>query len=132
MSLEHNYKKFKGVHEEVNIYQSISSNVKTMKKQRASMPVAHFLFGLPKSLNLVKSQILVSPNLLSLSEVFDRLQHATLSDSSTASSSNTNALPSNDKSVFATYMGSNRSGHGGRGQGCGGRGHGDCDQGGSG
>ena len=54
-----------------------------MKKQQDSMHVARFLSGLPKSLNPVKSQILANPNLPSLSEVFGRLQQATLSDSST-------------------------------------------------
>ena len=80
---------------------------------------------MPKSLNPVNSQILASPDLPSLSEVFGRLRQATLFDSSTApfSSSNTNALPFGDKSTFTTYMGSNRGGRGGRGrggQGCGG------------
>ena len=60
-------------HEELNIYQPISFDVEIMKKQRDSMHVARFLFGLPKSLNLVKSQILASLDLLSLSEVFGRL-----------------------------------------------------------
>ena len=83
------------------------------------MHVARFLSGLPKSLNPVKSQILASPNLPSLSEVFGRLRQATLSDSITDpfSSSNTDALPFGDKSAFTTYMGSNRGGRGGRDQG---------------
>ena len=58
MSLEDYYNKFKGVCEELNIYQPIPSDVKIMKKQQDSMHVAHFLSGLPKSLNLVKSQII--------------------------------------------------------------------------
>ena len=120
-SLEDYYNKFKSVCEELNIYQLISLDVKTLKKQRDSMHVAHFLFGLPKSLNLVKSQILASPDLPSLSEISSRLRQATLSDSSTVSSSSTNALSSNDKSSFATYM-SNRGGCGGGGRGRGGRG----------
>ena len=86
-----------------------------MKKQRDSMHVAHFLSGLPKSLNTIKSQILASPNLPSLSEVFGRLRQATLSDSSIApfSSSSTDALPFGDKSAFTTYTGSNKGGRGG-------------------
>ena len=48
-----------------------------MKKQQDSMHVARFLSALPKSLNPVKSQILASPNLPSLSEVFGRLRQAT-------------------------------------------------------
>ena len=132
MSLEDYYNKFKGVCEELDIYQPISSDVKIMKKQRDSMHVARFLSGLPKSLNLVKSQILTSPDLSSLSEVFGRLRQATLSNSSINpfSSSHTDALPSGDKSVFTTYMGSNRGGCGGRGRG--GRGRGGRDQGGRG
>ena len=104
MSLEDYYNKFKGLCEELNIYQLISSKVKIMKKQRDSMHVARFLFGLPKSLNPVKSQILASPNLSSLSEVFGRLRQATLSDSSIDhfSSSHIDALPSGDKSTFTT------------------------------
>ena len=84
------------------------------------MNVAHFLFGLPKILDPVKSQIVASQDLPSLSEVFGRLRQATLSDSSTTAfpSSYSDALPSSDKSAFATSMGSNRGGHGGRG--CGG------------
>ena len=83
------------------------------------MHVARFLSRLPKSLNPVKSQILASPDLPSLSEVFGRLRQETLSDSSTDpfSSSNTNALPSGDKFAFTTYMGSNRGGRGGQGRG---------------
>ena len=99
-----------------------------MKKQRDSMPIARFLSGLPKSLNPVKSQILASLDLPSLSEVFGRLRQATLSDSSINpfSSSHTDALPSGDKSAFTTYMGSNRGGCGGRGHG--GRSRGGRDQ----
>lgn len=84
-----------------------------MKKQRDSIQVAHFLTGLPKSLNPIKSKILASPDLPSLSEGFGRLQLATLFDSSivTFSSSSIDALPSGDKFTFATYMGSNRGGH---------------------
>ena len=102
-----------------------------MKKQRDSMHVC-FLSRLPKSLNPVKSQILASPDLPSLSEVFGRLRQATLSDSSIDpfSSSHTDALPSGDKSTFTTYMGSNRGGRGDRGRG--GQGRGGRDQGGRG
>ncbi|KAK4538990.1 hypothetical protein RGQ29_032077, partial [Quercus rubra] len=126
------YNKFKGVCEELNIYQPISFDVKIMKKQRDSTHVARFLSRLPKSLNPVKSQILASPILPSLREVFGRLRQATLSDSSIDpfSSSHTNALPSGDKSAFTTYMGSNRGGRGGRG--CGGRGRRGREQGGRG
>ena len=126
MSLEDYYNKFKGVCEELNIYQPISSDVKIIKKQQDSMHVARFLSGLPKSLNPVKSQILASPDLPSLSEVFGRLQQATLSDSSTDhfSSSNIDALPFGDKSTFTTYMGSSRGGPGGQGRG--GRGREGC------
>lgn len=74
MSLEDYYNKFKGVCKELNIYQPISFDVKIMKKQRDSMHVARFLSGLPKRLNPVKSQILASPDLPSLSEVFGRLR----------------------------------------------------------
>ena len=124
LSLEDYYNKFKGVCEKLNIYLPISFDVNTMKKQRDSMHVACFLSGLPKSLNPIKSQILASPDLPPSSEVFGRLQQATLSDSSIApfSSSSTDALPFGDKFAFATYMGSNRGGP--RGQGCEGRG---CD-----
>ena len=59
-SLEDYYNKFKGICQELNIYQPISSNVKTMKKQRDYMHVARFLSGLPKILDLVKSKILAS------------------------------------------------------------------------
>ena len=97
-----------------------------MKKQQDSMHVAHFLSRLPKSLNPVKSQILASPDLPSSSEVFGRLQQATLSDLSTDhfSSSNIDALPFGDKSTFTTYMGSSRGGPGGQGRG--GRGREGC------
>ena len=119
MPLEDYYNKFKSVCEELNIYQPISSDAKIMKKQRDSMHVAHFLSRLPKSLNPVKSQILASLDLPSLSEVFGRLRQATLSYSTINpfSSSHIDALPSGDKSAFTTYMGSNRGGHGGRDQG---------------
>ena len=122
LSLDNYYNKFKGVWEELNMYRLISSDVKTIKKQQDFMHVARFLSRLPKSLNPVKSQILASPNLPSLSEVFGRLRQATLSDSSTAPSPNTDALPSGDKSAFSTYIGSNRGGQGCGGQGRGGRG----------
>ena len=90
-----------------------------MKKQRDSTHVARFLSRLPISLNPVKSQILASPNLSSLSKVFGRLRQTTLSDLSIDPffSSHTDALPSGDKSAFTTYMGSSRGGHGGRDQG---------------
>ena len=81
------------------------------------MNVAHFLSGLPKILDPVKSQIVASQDLPSVSEVFGRLRQATLSDSSTTTfpSSYSDALPSSDKSASATSMGSNRGGRGGRG-----------------
>ena len=103
-----------------------------MKKQQDSMHVARFLFRLPKCLNPVKSQILASPDLPSLSEVFGRLRQATLFYSSTGplSSSNIDVLPSVEKSAFTTYMESTRGGRGGRGRG--GRGSGGRDQGGHG
>ena len=100
---------FKGICVELNIYQPISFYIKTMKKQQYFMHVV--LSSLPMTLDLVKSQLLVSKDLPSLSEVFDRLRHATLFDCSTAT------LPSCDKSAFVTSMGSGRGGHAGRGVG---------------
>ena len=100
---------FKGICVELNIYQPISFDIKTMKKQQYYMHVV--LSSLPMTLDLVKSQLLVSKDLPSLGEVFDRLRHATLFDCSTAT------LPSCDKSAFVTSMGSGRGGHAGRGVG---------------
>ena len=120
LSLEDYYNKFKGICEELNIYQPISSDVKTMKKQWDSMNIAHFLSRLPKILDPIKSQILDSQDLSSLSEVFGRLRQATLYDDSSTTtfpSSGSDALPSSDKSAFATSMGSNRGGHGSWGHG---------------
>ena len=79
------------------------------------MNIAHFLSRLPKILDPIKSQILDSQDLSSLSEVFGRLRQATLSDDSSTTtfpSSGSDALPSSDKSAFATSMGSNRGGRG--------------------
>ena len=59
----------------------------------------------------MKSQLLASKDLSSLSEVFGRLRHATFFDCSTAT------LPSCDKSAFVTSMGSGRGGHAGQGVG---------------
>ena len=56
----------------------------------------------------MKSQILGSKDLPSLSESFGRLRQATLFDSNSATflSSNIDTLPSSDKSAFATSIGS--------------------------
>ena len=59
----------------------------------------------------MKSQLLASKDLSSLSEVFGRLRHATFFACSTAT------LPSCDKSAFVTSMGSGRGGHAGQGVG---------------
>ena len=75
--------------------------------------------GLPRNLDLVKSQILASEDIPSLSEVFSRLRHATWFDSSTAQLPYPSiaALPFDDKYAFATSIGSSRGGHGGWGHG---------------
>ena len=90
------------------------------------MHVARFLSGLPSSFDPVKSQILGSKELPSLSEVFSRLQQASISDS-TPSASN----PSEKSALLTTTGGGrfSRGGHGyGRGheQGVGGRGSRKC------
>jgi len=54
LSLEDYYNKFKSICEERNIYQPISFDMKTMKKQRAYMYVACSLTGLPTTLYPVK------------------------------------------------------------------------------
>ena len=63
----------------------------------------------------MKSQILASKDLPSLSESFGRLRQATLFDSNSATflSSNIDTLPSSDKSAFATSMRSSRGDCGG-------------------
>ena len=70
----------------------------------------------------MKSQILASKDLPSLSESFGRLRQATLFDSNSATflSSNIDTLPSSDKSACATSMRSSRGDCGGWGQGRGG------------
>ena len=71
--------------------------------------------SLPRNLDLVKSQILASEDISSLSEVFGRLRHATLFDSSTTQLPYPSiaTLPFDDKYAFATSMGSSRGGRGG-------------------
>ena len=60
LSLEDYYNKFKSICEACNIYQPISFDIKTMKKQRDYMYVACFLTGLLATLYPVKLQLFAS------------------------------------------------------------------------
>ena len=78
------------------------------------MHVTRFLSGLPPTFDSVRTQILGSKEIPSLSEVFGRLRQASISES------NSIPLPSTKKSAFATDFGGGRFSRGG----CGGRGRG--------
>jgi len=95
----------------VNGYKAQGKTVISLSLEDYYMHVACFLSSLPMTLDLVKSQLLASKDLPSLSEVFGRLRHSTLFYCSTAT------LPSCDKSAFVTSMGSGRGGHVGQGVG---------------
>ncbi|KAB5516879.1 hypothetical protein DKX38_027527 [Salix brachista] len=64
---------FKKTYEELNVLLPFSTDIKVQQNQREKMAVMSFLAGLPSELEAVKSQILSSPEIGSLQEVFSRI-----------------------------------------------------------
>lgn len=64
------------------MYQPLSNNLKTMEKQRQNVDVVRFLLKLKPEYETINVQILGGSDLPSLPKVFSRIQHATLSNTS--------------------------------------------------
>ncbi|KAK6131239.1 hypothetical protein DH2020_035020 [Rehmannia glutinosa] len=72
-SLTDYFMDFKKTHEELNLLFPFSTDVKAQAAQREKMAVMSFLTGLPSEFETAKSQILSSPEISSLQEVFSRI-----------------------------------------------------------
>ncbi|XP_048132459.1 uncharacterized protein LOC115726562 isoform X2 [Rhodamnia argentea] len=83
-SLGEYYSALKGMWEELNLYQPITTDLERLKTQRAEFQVAKFLSGLNTDLQLVKSQLLAGEQVPSMNEAFCRIQRI-VSPSSTSS-----------------------------------------------
>jgi hypothetical protein len=97
------------------MYQTLSTDVKVMEKQRQDADVVRFLIGLKPEYELICAQMLGGSDIPSLPEVFSRIQQATLLDNGSQISTDC----SGDSYAFLASRGSSGSSLGGRG-GCGG------------
>ena len=73
---------YKKIHEELNMFMPFSPDVKVQQSQREQMTVMGFLAALPSEYDLVKAQILSSPEISSLQETFSRILRTEVSSSS--------------------------------------------------
>ncbi|XP_058193764.1 uncharacterized protein LOC131310639 isoform X2 [Rhododendron vialii] len=115
LSLESYYAKFRGICEELNICEPISTDVQLMRRQRKRMQVTRFISGVSSTTyGPVSNQLLGSQDLPSLSEVFSRLRQSSVSV----------PVPPPDRSALASavFGGSGSSFSRGRGRGFSGRG----------
>ncbi|XP_058219066.1 uncharacterized protein LOC131329730 [Rhododendron vialii] len=108
LSLEAYYSKFRGICEELNICEPISSDVKVMRRQRERMQVARLISGASSTYGPVLNHLLGSRDLPSLSEVFSRIRQSSVSVSA----------PPPDRSALTSVV-SGTSFSRGRGRGCG-------------
>ncbi|KAL3721854.1 hypothetical protein ACJRO7_034230 [Eucalyptus globulus] len=73
-SLGEYYSALKGMWEELNLYQPITTDLERLKTQRSEFQVAKFLSGLNADLQPVKSQLLAGDRVPSMNEAFCRIQ----------------------------------------------------------
>ncbi|XP_059654330.1 uncharacterized protein LOC132301059 [Cornus florida] len=110
-SIEAYYSTVMGVCEELNMYQPITADVRGMQQQREDFNVVRFLTGLLSTYEPFRAQIMGSPTLPSLAEVFSRLQRATLA----SDNSNLNSGQSGESSAWVVSKGEHNAYRGGRG-----------------
>ncbi|XP_059647309.1 uncharacterized protein LOC132293728 [Cornus florida] len=110
-SIEEYYSKVVGVWEELNLYQPITVDVRSMQQQRGDFNVVRFLTGLSSAYESLRAQIMGSPTLPSFAEVFSRLQRATLA----SDTSNLNTGQSGERSALVVSKGEHNAYRGGRG-----------------
>ncbi|XP_059650495.1 uncharacterized protein LOC132296301 [Cornus florida] len=90
-----------GICEEMNLHQPITSDVKSIQQQHEDFNDVQFLTGLSPEYEFVHAQILGSPTLPSLPDMFSRLQRAILSNSTSRSAScGVTAPPSSERSAL--------------------------------
>ncbi|XP_043710586.1 uncharacterized protein LOC122659549 [Telopea speciosissima] len=73
-SLGEYYSSLKGMWEELNVYQPISTDAAVIKSQRSEFLVAKFLSGLDSDLQSITSQLLIGEKIPSMNEAYCRLQ----------------------------------------------------------
>ena len=64
------YSSLKGIWEELNVHQPLTTDLNTLKAQRAKFQVATFLSSLSSELQPLKSQLLAGDKVLTLNEAF--------------------------------------------------------------
>ncbi|GAV86712.1 UBN2_3 domain-containing protein, partial [Cephalotus follicularis] len=72
--LQDYYNTFKGLAEELNVFQPLTNDIDKLKAQRNEFMVSKFLAGLDPDLQKVKGYILAGETVPSLSDTFSRLQ----------------------------------------------------------
>lgn len=77
-SLETYYAQFRSICDEFSLCQSITADIKAMQTQREQIFVAHFLHSLDLAYAPVRSHLLASADVVSLSMAFSRLRQASI------------------------------------------------------
>jgi hypothetical protein len=113
-TIDEYYNQVIAICKERDMYQPLSTDLKKMEKQRQDVDVVRFLLSLKPEYESVRAQILGGSDLPLLSEVFSRLQRATITDHGSLLSADRNG----DRAAFIAARGgygSSRGGRGGRG-----------------
>lgn len=118
-----NYARFRGLCEELNLYQPLTPDLEKQKKQREEFRVYKFLAGLKPIYEPVRVQILGSSEVPSLNDVYSRLRRVSISAAAPSSSvvDRSALVTSTGRGDYGRGSRGGRSGRGGRG---GGRGRG--------
>ncbi|KAF9601145.1 hypothetical protein IFM89_017050 [Coptis chinensis] len=122
--LAEDYSTFKGLREELILYQPFSGDVEVQKAQREEFHVALLLYGPDPEYKVFKDQILAGEKLPTSSNAFSRLSRASVEHSTPLAPFEASALISSAENRGGSHSGSRGGGRSGsRGGGCsGGRG----------
>ncbi|XP_043697036.1 uncharacterized protein LOC122647788 [Telopea speciosissima] len=119
-SLGKYYNSLKGMWEELNVYQPISTDAAMIKAQRSEFLVAKFLSGLDSDLQSVKSQLLTSEKIPSMNEAYCHIQRVV---SPSTVKSDAAPISKDNSALFISTGGRSHGGgtssQGGRGSGVG-------------
>ncbi|XP_043705360.1 uncharacterized protein LOC122655212 [Telopea speciosissima] len=112
--LQDYYSSFKGLVEELNVFQPLTTDIDKLKEQRNEFFVSKFLAGLDPDLNSIKGHILAGETVPTLADTFSRLQRI--------SSPKKNDSAPKESSAFVVGRGRGHGRSSGRGRGGGGQG----------
>ncbi|XP_043693033.1 uncharacterized protein LOC122643479 [Telopea speciosissima] len=117
-SLQEYYSAFKGIVEELNVFQPLTTDIEKLKAQWNEFFVSKFLAGLSPSLKAMKGHLLAGESVSTLNDTYSRLQCIA------SPSSKPDNTPPKENSAFTTSGGHGRDRNLGGGRGAGGRGSG--------